>query len=136
MILASQISMPHIIQIKSVEEAEAVSDAAKADNHYVIGPTHYWKDKDGKIQGYFSVGVIPVCHFWMRRDSSPRESLETIKVCEGLVKERIEKEGLPRYGIIACHPESPFYPLLEKHVEVKPIQHGLSLFGKSFSRYY
>ena len=124
-------SETEILSVTSLEEAHAIKAAAEKDNHYVLAPTHYWKDSSGDITGYFSNGIIPVCHFWMRSDSNPRDSFAVVRRCEVLAAERAQAHKLPTYAMIACASKSPFYPMLEKHFGLKQIVNGTTLFGKS-----
>ena len=118
-----------MLQVKEIVDGNditKVAQAAQADNHYVLGPTHYWVDeKTGEVRGYFSSGVIPHGHFWMHSQATPRESMEIIHRCEQISKERLR--GVP-FGIIACHPSSPFNANLEKHFGYKPVIRGTDLF--------
>lgn len=113
--------MPEIFQVTNKLDYDRVCAAALADNHYALAPTHFWTDKHGEISGYFSNGRLQVCHFWMRRDSTPRKSYETILACKDIGKATnpmIAKQG---QGIIACASDSPFRPKLERHFKFKPI---------------
>ena len=111
---------------------DAVTAAARADGHYCIAPTHYWKNKQDEIAGFFSAGVIPVCHFWMKRDSHPKESLAAIRACEKFGKENIPFIRDTGVGIIACSVDSPFYPVLHRHLGYKELVTDTSLFLTNF----
>ena len=114
------------------ENFDKVTAAAVADKHYCIAPTHYWKNKQGEIAGFFSAGIIPVCHFWMKRDSKPKDSLAAIRACEKFGQEHIPFIRETGVGIIACSVESPFYPVLHKHLKYKELVTDTSLFLTNF----
>lgn len=108
-------------RVVSVELAERVVASAAADDHYIFPPTHFW-ESGGQIQGAFSNGIVPVGHFWMRKGSTPRQSLEAIKMCLGFAKARCN------LGVVACQPTSPFYKLLTGHFKWPIVAENLTLF--------
>lgn len=121
-----------IVAVTSLSEVEAVSKAALADNHYALAPTHYWRDEVGEVAGFFSCGVIPVGHFWMRRSAKPRQSMRVIKQCEK-VAQAIYGSGI-KYGMIACQKSSPFHDVLKPHFGYDPIVSDVTLFGVKLSK--
>jgi len=118
-----------MLQVKEIVDGNditKVAQAAQADNHYVLGPTHYWVDeKTGEVRGYLSAGIIPHGHFWMHSQATPRQSMEIIRSCEKIAKAKFA--GVP-FGIMACHPTSPFNGVIEKHFGYKPVIRGTDLF--------
>lgn len=116
-----------LIKISSLNEIEEVSQASLADGHYAFAPTHYWRNEAGAVAGYFSAGIIPVGHFWMKRDSKPRESFRMVKACENVSRE-IYGKGI-RYGLIACQESSPFHATLKPHFGYQPVVSNTTLFG-------
>lgn len=115
------------------ETFDKVTAAAVADKHYCIAPTHYWENKNGEIAGFFSAGVIPVCHFWMRRDSNPRDSIKAIRACEAFGKANIPFIKETGVGMIACSVDSPFYPVIHKHLGYHELVRDTSLFISNFN---
>lgn len=124
---------PQIQLVTKLEEIHAIQAAATKDNHYTMAPTHFWRNSVGEIIGYLSNGIIPVCHFWLRRDSNPRVAFNVIPECEKIVTRRIQAEHLPAYGMIICPPFSPFYKTLESHFGFKPVSENTAIFGKKVS---
>jgi hypothetical protein len=120
--------MLNLHQVTDRNEVEAIKTAASKDNHYTIAPTHYWTNDTDEIVSYFSAGIVPVCHFWMRRDSKPRDSLSTIKECEKIIKALSPYTSATGQAIIACTVESPFYKVLEKHFGYKQLIVDTTLF--------
>lgn len=123
--------MPKILPVETKEEFDAVVKAAALDKHYCLAPTHFWKDSHGEIVGFFSNGIIPVTHFWMKRSSSHTESCKAVLACERLAKQLpfVEKTGV---GIIACAASSPFFPIVSKrYTEVVTT---VSLFASNFNK--
>lgn len=116
-----------IVAVTNLHEVEEISKAALADGHYALAPTHYWRDEINEIAGFFSCGVIPVGHFWMRRGARPRESMRMVKKCEK-VAQAVYGSGI-RYGMIACQKSSPFHDTLEEHFGYDPIVSDVTLFG-------
>lgn len=121
---------PQIQPVTSLEEINAIQAAADKDDHYTMAPTHFWRNNAEEIVGYFSNGIIPVCHFWIHRNTNPRVSRTIINECEKLVAQRIKAEHLPPYGMIVCAPASPFYKTLVPHFGFKPISENTAIFGK------
>lgn len=120
-------------QISAVEQVGQIIEAASADGHYVCAPTHYWTDEHGNVAGYFSSGILPVTHFWMRRDSKPRESLTKVRECVEIMRRQVAFTGGMQIGMIACKPNSPFHPTLEKHFGFKKGISGTDLFSVDLS---
>ena len=116
-----------IIAVTKIEEVDEISKASLADGHYAMAPTHFWRDDEGKVAGFFSSGVIPVGHFWMRSDSRPRDSMRIIGKCEDVARKMYGK-GI-KYGMIACQKTSPFHDVIEKHFGYEPIVSDVTLFG-------
>jgi hypothetical protein len=82
-------------------------EAAHADNHSVVRPTHIVR-KDEGIIGYLSIGVLPTVLLWMdTKRAKVRDSLAVITFYENLVA--------PSGGvIIPVQSKSPYYPLMEQ----------------------
>lgn len=116
-----------IIAVTNLHEVQEISEAALADNHYALAPTHYWRDTVGEVAGFFSCGVIPVGHFWMRRSAKPRQSMKMVKKCEEVAKSIFGSSI--RYGMIACQKSSPFHDTLKPHFGYDPIVSDVTLFG-------
>ena len=121
-----------IVAVTNLHEVEEVSKAANADGHYALAPTHYWRDTVGDVAGFFSCGVIPVGHFWMRSTARPRESMLMIKKCEKVAASVFGSSI--RYGMIACQKSSPFHDKLEKHFGYHPVVTDATLFGIKLSK--
>ena len=123
--------MPEIFQVTNKLDYDRVCAAALADNHYALAPTHFWTDKHGEISGYFSNGRLQVCHFWMRRDSTPRKSYETILACKDIAKATNPMIARQGQGIIACAESSPFFPFMERKFKFKPITRTVLFLGEA-----
>lgn len=97
----------HVAGIDGV--SHVLIDAAAADHHRVIAPTHVMMRGD-KIIGYLSLNGLPQVHAWFDSTvKNPRHSREMIKSGEVIFREM----GVKNY-CIACAAESPFTPHMER----------------------
>lgn len=95
--------------IRNSQQEIAVEQAAAADSHALLAPTHAVK-KDGKVIGYVSILAMPVVHVWMDREAATvRDSLAMLAQTEAIVRDR----GAHQY-YMPCQENSPYFPLLEK----------------------
>lgn len=95
--------------IRHVQQQIAVEQAAAADSHTLLSPTHAVK-KDGKIIGYVSILAMPIVHAWMDRESATvRDTLATQAQIEAIVRDR----GVNQY-YMPCQENSPYFPVLRK----------------------
>lgn len=111
--------MPNILPVTDQQTYQRILTAAEKDNHYVLMPTHYWVDDAGEVAGYFSNGPLQVCHFWMRSDSKPRLSYETVLACKDIAVQTNPMIAKFNRSMICCAKESPFNPTLTKHFNFK-----------------
>lgn len=101
---------------RSEAEAKAYPDtlkrlqaAAANDQHMVIAPTHLMVRGD-KIIGYLSLNGLPVVQCWFDRQAGhASDSLKMIEHGETIFRE----QGVGAYAV-ACAPESPFTPHMER----------------------
>jgi hypothetical protein len=116
--LAVKLERARLVGLKPAnrEEAERVPEtlaalaaAAAADGHPVIGPTHVMV-KGEKIIGYLSLGGLPTVQAWFdRKHPHAADSLKMIETGEALLQDK----GVREYAV-ACAPESPFTPHMER----------------------
>jgi hypothetical protein len=96
-------------RITSPDQKQAVTEAAHADNHAVLAPTHAVM-RDGAVIGYVSILALPVVHVWMdSQKAGVRDSLAMLSQAEAILRDR----GAGYY-VMPCQETSPFFPLLPK----------------------
>jgi len=95
--------------LKTQAEFDALDQAAKADNHIALYPTHaVWKS--GEIIGYGSINATPMVNVWLHSQKlGPRDSVQLLGVAEALAA----NAGLSQI-IMPCAQNSPFFPMMEK----------------------
>lgn len=87
----------------------ALQEAAAADQHIVIAPTHLML-KGEKIIGYLSLGGLPVVQAWFDSKSPhASDSLKMIETGEAILADK----GVHAYAV-ACAEHSPFTPHLPR----------------------
>lgn len=86
-----------------------LQEAAAADQHIVLGPTHAVV-KGGQVVGYASVGGLPTMHVWL--DSQRANALDSVRMLEHV--EVVMRERGIRHVLLPCAVESPFTPHLER----------------------
>jgi hypothetical protein len=95
--------------IRTPDQQAAVRQAARADGHALLAPTHVVL-RDRQVIGYVSILALPVVHVWMdSKTAGVRDSLAMLAQTEAIVRDR----GATHY-YLPCQQESPFFPLLEK----------------------
>jgi hypothetical protein len=98
---------------QSAEEMQArvnaVKDAAAADNHTVIAPTHLMV-KGEKLLGYLSIAGLPNVHAWF--DTKHPHALDSLKMIE-MGELTLREKNITAYSLL-CAEESPFTPHLER----------------------
>jgi len=100
--------MVKILPILDKETYEKVLDAALANGHEVIQPTHMVL-KDGEIVGGFSIQVT-CASWWMDTEHSQRrDSLQAFHAMDALIADR----GHNAY-IMPCREDSPYFELMER----------------------
>ena len=121
----AEINLPSPLQQRAVlvpikprnqDEAEALpakvqrlQQAAAADNHMVVAPTHIMMKGD-EIVGYFSLNGLPTIRAWFdTKNKHAADSLKMIEHGETLVRET----GAPLYCIGVAE-DSPFLPHMER----------------------
>jgi len=96
-------------RISTREEMTAVEQAATADNHWPLCPTHYVK-RNGVIVGSISACSIPLVTAWVKKDLGMRSSLELINIARIIGRER--NGGQP---VVTLSPKStPLHKYMER----------------------
>lgn len=99
---------PSLRQIKTVDDYQAVMDAAKDDNHVINWPTHM-VEKEGKIVGAASIASVPLLLVWNHStEVKIRDSLHLNSVYRAIM----EAKGHSEY-LIACDADSPYNKYME-----------------------
>lgn len=100
-------------RVSSLNRAE-LDAACIADGHVVPpGATHLYRDPAGKVVSAISL-FTPVCMFWADSQKlKAADSLPHLKRCR-----KIAVQMNPHF-LLACSPESPYRPHLEKHFGFK-----------------
>lgn len=102
--------MPATLRPLRPDELPALREAARADAHAVLWPTHVAVREDGRIVGYASVCATPVVQVWL--DSREVKALETVRLLAQLERE-VLPAGLRGY-VMPCAQSSPFFPRMER----------------------
>ena len=102
-------SLPKARKIKTEAERKLVINAAIADNDNMTFPTHVI-EKDNKIVGGWSLGLMPLVMIWHKSDSiNAKESL----ILNNTFRSIMDDRGQPAY-FIACNDQSPYINHMEK----------------------
>lgn len=97
--------LPRVRPIKTASEYDSLIEAAKADGHAVLYPTHIISKKDETV-GYFSIGAFTTV--WLdSKKVTPRDTSILIVALDALAAQM----GLPNYTML-CEESSPFYKAL------------------------
>ena len=102
-------TFPQVVPITSEAELAALRDAAAADKHGTLLPTHIiWKNR--KIAGCFSVARVPLVTTWLSTtDMHGRDTLIAVNAVENIVS------GLGGGLIVApVQKDSPLFPVMER----------------------
>ena len=98
--------MPRIVPMREAF-ARPLNEAALADNHAVIAPTHVVLRGD-KIVGYGSVGGMPMMVLWVKSgEVKARESMHLLATGEAIAASLGMKQIC-----VPVVPKSPFYELM------------------------
>ena len=101
--------VPKVRKIQTIEELEAVREAAREDKDNMLYPSHIIT-KDDKIVGGWCLGTIPLVLVWnSKKLFSARDSLTQINTIDAIMDDRNNK----RY-IIACNSNSPYFDNMER----------------------
>lgn len=96
----------NIRPIRTAEELEKVHEAAVADGHHLVWPSHM-VERDGFIVG--SLSVLPTVLTWMdTKRTKVRDSLQIKMFYEGLVA------NTSRVVCVPCLETSPYFQYLPK----------------------
>jgi len=104
-----------LVAIKDNETVRKLFEAAKADNHLCIAPTHVMLRGD-QIIGYLSLGGMPVVQAWF--DSRSGHVLDSLKMIE-MGEAVFDSQGGKQF-MIAVDERSPFFPHMER-LGFKPV---------------
>jgi hypothetical protein len=97
------------LRLMQAEDRDALAKAAAEDEHVVVAPTHVI-EKDGKIVGYASLGMVTVLNTWVHsRHVTARDSVMLLREGEKL----LAKTGA-KVVCLPVAPNSPFLPFVEK----------------------
>lgn len=97
------------------ENLAALTQAAMADDHNLLCPTHTVL-RDGVIIGSISAIAIPLVTIWAHSKlATPRNTVEIVNAARNIG--RMKNNGNPICTI--CAPASPIRPLMEKMGFVK-----------------
>lgn len=95
--------------IRSREEYERLTAAARADGHGALYPT-WCMEKDGELVGAASLPWSPTVYCWAHTQKiSALESVRALRQCEAAVA----THGYSSL-IVPCMPNSPFFPVMER----------------------
>ena len=101
--------MTEIKKLTSVMEFERLQEAAAADDHVLISPTHFF-EKDGKPMGYVSILPCSPVHWWM--DSKVGNAFDSLRTIKQLEQEAY-KQGIRHYQV-AVADTSPYHSKMHK----------------------
>jgi hypothetical protein len=100
---------PTLSLLRSQEDLRKLVDAAAADRHTVLAPTHIVR-QGPDIVGYAGLGSVTVLNTWLDTQRvSPRESSYLLAVAENAAA----LAGVKRL-LLPCSEQSPFHPLIER----------------------
>jgi len=98
-----------IVPITAPEQVQELVQAAAADHHIVIAPSHLAM-KEGEVVGYASIGSIPLFNVWLdSRKVQALDSLRLLKNAEAMARQM----GVRQY-LMPCAHTSPFHPHMER----------------------
>lgn len=98
-----------LVPLKDNATARRLFEAAAADDHTVIAPTHVMV-RGEQIIGYLSLGAMPVVQSWF--DSKSGHVLDSLKMIE-MGEAVIASQGASAYQV-AVSENSPFAPHMER----------------------
>jgi len=104
-----------LVPLKDNVTAKRLFEAAAADDHTVIAPTHVMM-RGEQIIGYLSLGAMPVVQSWF--DSKSGHVLDSLKMIE-MGEAVIASQGAAAYQV-AVSENSPFAPHMER-LGYKPV---------------
>lgn len=95
--------------LRDNEQLRQLFEAAKADNHQCIAPTHVMM-RGNQIIGYLSLGGVPTVQAWF--DSKSGHVLDSLKMIE-MGEAILASQGAPGF-LVAVSDQSPFYPHMQR----------------------
>lgn len=98
-----------LVPLKDNVTAKRLFEAAAADDHMVIAPTHVMM-RGEQIIGYLSLGAMPVVQSWF--DSKSGHVLDSLKMIE-MGEAILASQGAQVYQV-AVSENSPFAPHMER----------------------
>ena len=101
--------LPTLRPLRTNADFHALHEAAAADQHRVIAPTHL-VEKSGGVVGYCSLGGATPMLVWLDSQKvQARDSLYLLNMAENLAA----NAGV-RQLMVPCQTDSPFHPFMEK----------------------
>ena len=98
-----------LVPLRDGSRLKELSEAAAADNHVVLGPTHLVVRGD-KIVGYGSLGGLVTLHVWLDSKSvHAGDSVRMLETAEALLADKGAGAVL-----MPCAENSPFAPHMER----------------------
>lgn len=98
-----------LVTLKDNETARRLFEAARADNHLCIAPTHVMM-RGEQIIGYLSLGAMPVVQAWF--DSQSGHALDSLKMIE-MGEAIFDTQGVKQF-CVGVSESSPFAPHMER----------------------
>lgn len=98
-----------LVSIKDNETARRLFEAAQADHHVTIAPTHVMI-RGEQIIGYLSLGGMPVVQAWF--DSKSGHVLDSLKMIE-MGEAIFDSQGVKGF-CVGVSADSPFAPHMER----------------------
>lgn len=100
--------------LSTQQQFAALNEAAAADNHAVLFPSHVIQNADGAIVGYFSLVRMPVVNVWTStKETTAKETLHLLSAMDGMLADLLKANPDPTYAM-PCAEDSPYFDLMEK----------------------
>jgi|TARA_Y100000004_G_scaffold83885_1_gene94147 hypothetical protein len=112
-----------VIPIESEEFYAKVMEACHNDDDDLFDATHAVM-KGQEIVGAFAL-MVPMVNWWMRKDSSSRESFTVSRCMETL----LANEGIDSF-VMPCNEESPYYKNMER-IGYQPLPSNMKFFTRN-----
>ena len=111
-----------IVPVKTEDLYIRVMEACHKDDDDMYEPTHAVLKGD-EIVGAFSL-MVPMVNWWMKRDSSSRESWAVSRCMEALLMDK----GIDGY-IMPCNTDSPYFKNMER-IGFEPVEDNIKFFSR------
>jgi len=100
--------MPEILRIQNQDDFKATVQAAEADEHIVLNPTHMLV-RNNEVIGGWSLGGTPLVTIWNHTQKiSARDTMMMNPVLDSIMKQQTTSY------LIACTESSPYNKYMEK----------------------